>query len=220
MRYLLGLVLGLFALAVLAPAANAADLDCSDFSTQAQAQKHLTPGDPHGLDADGDGKACDSLPCPCSSGSGGGGGSGGSDRPKALVFRAWVVDVVDGDTIDVRRLGSRKMYRVRLVGIDTPEVYGGKECGGEAASRRLRLMAKGFVRVRTDPTQPKRDRYNRLLAYVSKGRKDLNKRMISLGLAKVNVVGQRFSAYRSYKRAQVRARAARRGTWGMCGHLS
>lgn len=217
MRYLIGLVLGLAALIVLSPQAQAADLDCSDFSTQAEAQKHLTSGDPHGLDADGDGKACDSLPCPCSSGSGGGGG--GSDRPKALIFRAWVVDVVDGDTIDVRRLGSRKLYRIRLLGIDTPEVYGGRECGGEAASRRMGVMASGFVRVRTDPSQPKRDRYNRLLAYVSKGRKDLNKRMISLGLARVYVVGNRFSAYRSYKRAQFRARSARRGSWGRCGHL-
>ncbi|OJU95284.1 MAG: hypothetical protein BGO23_05325 [Solirubrobacterales bacterium 67-14] len=126
---------------------------------------------------------------------------------------------MDGDTIDVRRAGNRKMYRVRLVGIDTPEVYGGKECGGEEASNRMKTMAKGWVRVKTDPKQPKRDRYNRLLAYVSKGHKDLNKRMISLGLAKVYVVGKRFSAYHSYKRAQVQARSAGRGSWGRCGHI-
>jgi len=220
MKYLLGLFVLAAGLVAVVPSAHARDLDCSDFPNQAAAQKHLTPGDPHRLDADGDGKACDSLPCPCSSGSGGGGGGGNKPkRPKALRFRAWVVNVVDGDTIDVRRAGSRKMYRVRLLGIDTPEVYGGKECGGEAASRRMGLMATRWVRVRTDPTQPKRDRYNRLLAYVSKGRKDLNKRMISLGLAKVYVVGKRFSAYRAYKRAQVRARSARRGSWGRCGRI-
>lgn len=44
-----------------APSASG-DLDCSDFSTQAEAQKYLLPGDPHRLDADGDGVACDSLP--------------------------------------------------------------------------------------------------------------------------------------------------------------
>jgi micrococcal nuclease len=38
------------------------DLDCSDFGSSAEAQAHLLPGDPHGLDADGDGQACDSLP--------------------------------------------------------------------------------------------------------------------------------------------------------------
>jgi len=217
LRYLGGLVFGLLALALLPTGSQAADLDCSDFSNQAQAQKHLTPGDPHGLDADGDGKACDSLPCPCSSEKGEEGG--GNDGTKVLVFNARVVDVVDGDTIDVRRLGSRKLYRVRLLGIDTPEVFGGEECGGEEASRRMGLIAKGIVRVRTDSSQPRRDRYNRLLAYVSKGRRDLNKRMISLGLAKVYVVGERFSAYTSYKRAQEQARSAGRGSWGRCGGI-
>lgn len=34
------------------------DKDCSDFSTQAEAQKSLLPGDPHRLDRDDDGVAC------------------------------------------------------------------------------------------------------------------------------------------------------------------
>jgi hypothetical protein len=35
--------------------------DCSDFATSAEAQAQLLPGDPYGLDADGDGTACDEL---------------------------------------------------------------------------------------------------------------------------------------------------------------
>lgn len=44
--------------------ANAADLNCSDFATQAEAQASLnsTPGDPNGLDRDKDGIACETLP--------------------------------------------------------------------------------------------------------------------------------------------------------------
>jgi len=41
------------------------DRDCSDFSTQPEAQRFFErhqPGDPHGLDGDGDGEACESLP--------------------------------------------------------------------------------------------------------------------------------------------------------------
>jgi len=42
------------------------DRDCSDFSTQAKAQhffkKHHPNRDPHGLDADHDGIACEDLP--------------------------------------------------------------------------------------------------------------------------------------------------------------
>jgi hypothetical protein len=35
--------------------------DCSDFTTPAEAQAQLLPGDPYGLDADNDGTACDEL---------------------------------------------------------------------------------------------------------------------------------------------------------------
>lgn len=53
-----------------APAtASAADLDCADFSNQAEAQEYLPGGDPHGLDGDNDGVACEALPCPCNYGS-------------------------------------------------------------------------------------------------------------------------------------------------------
>jgi hypothetical protein len=67
--------------AVAAGPAAAADLDCSDFSSQAEAQEYLLPGDPHRLDADSDGIACESNPCPCSSATGGGGSTGASAPP-------------------------------------------------------------------------------------------------------------------------------------------
>lgn len=37
------------------------DQDCSDFDTQEEAQQWLTPGDPHNLDDDSDGVACELL---------------------------------------------------------------------------------------------------------------------------------------------------------------
>jgi hypothetical protein len=57
--------------AQLPSAASAADLDCADFSSQAEAQESLLPGDPYGLDGDSDGVACEDNPCPCSSATGG-----------------------------------------------------------------------------------------------------------------------------------------------------
>ncbi|MEK7499939.1 MAG: excalibur calcium-binding domain-containing protein [Patescibacteria group bacterium] len=42
-----------------------ADKDCGDFSTHAEAQAFFDsagPGDPHGLDRDEDGLACETLP--------------------------------------------------------------------------------------------------------------------------------------------------------------
>jgi hypothetical protein len=159
----------LLAAAPAEPSDASADRDCSDFPTQAQAQSFFIseggPGsDPHSLDADGDGRACESLPCPCA-GAGGGGGGGEPARPRAVKLKGRVTDVVDGDTLDVRLRGGRS-ERVRLIGIDTPEVYGGAECGGRQASAAMRRIVEGRrVRLRTDPSQSRRDRYGRLLAY-------------------------------------------------------
>jgi micrococcal nuclease len=44
------------------PSPAAGDYDCSDFATREQAQRQLLPGDPYGLDSDGDGQACEDLP--------------------------------------------------------------------------------------------------------------------------------------------------------------
>lgn len=57
--------------------AAARDYNCEDFSTQAEAEEYLLPGDPYNLDADGDGIACEDNPCPCSTSPGGSGGSNG-----------------------------------------------------------------------------------------------------------------------------------------------
>jgi hypothetical protein len=63
--------------------AQAKDMDCGNFDTQAAAQDYfLDHGGPHSdpdaLDSDGDGIACETNPCPCSYSTGGGGGGGGS----------------------------------------------------------------------------------------------------------------------------------------------
>lgn len=52
------------ALVLSAPAMAQADQDCIDFATQPEAQAVLDqdPSDPNGLDADGDGVACEELP--------------------------------------------------------------------------------------------------------------------------------------------------------------
>lgn len=58
---------------------------------------------------------------------------------------ATVVAVVDGDTIDVRAADSQ-VYRVRYIGIDTPETRHptrGAECYGPEASARNRELVLG-----------------------------------------------------------------------------
>ncbi|MGB0119955.1 MAG: thermonuclease family protein [Solirubrobacterales bacterium] len=194
------------------------DLDCGDFGNQAQAQKRLVQGDPHGLDGDGDGLACTSLPCPCSKAKPGKGApaKAPASSSRGLKLRARVLSVTDGDTLDLRTLSGRS-ETVRLIGIDTPEVYGGVECGGPAASATMKQLASGAtVTVQTDPSQDLRDRYGRLLAYVNKGSQDLGQAMIAKGLAATYVYDDVFQRFPAYARAESRARASDRGSWKHC----
>jgi endonuclease YncB( thermonuclease family) len=210
-------------LVMAAPAAGQ-DRDCSDFDNQAEAQEFFEnagPGDPHRLDgSDNDGRACEALPCPCA-GQGGGGGGGGNPPRRFQTIRSQVIRVIDGDTIVVKPLEEtrRPRYRVRLLGIDSPE-RSPKECGSTLAADNARELAPRGRRVllKTDPTQPMFDRYDRLLAYVRlpSGRQ-LNRAQVAAGWAKVLVVGRRFKQYGEYKRYARRAKRQDRGVWGLCG---
>ena len=207
-------------LVAFAAPAQAVDRDCGDFDNQAQAQKFfLDQGgpshDPHRLDGDGDGTACDSLPCPCSSSSGGGATTGGS-RPTKQAAR--VVKVVDGDTVRVRLIGGPRRD-VRMIGIDTPEVYGAAECGGGAASRNLKRMLPIGARVTlfADLTQSNADRYGRILRYVHHRSRDVNRAQVGSGHAKVYVYdNDPFKRVTGYRSAQAAAKAADRNLWRRC----
>jgi endonuclease YncB( thermonuclease family) len=129
-----------------------------------------------------------------------------------------VVSVTDGDTIKVRFKSRR--HDVRLIGIDTPEVYGGVECGGRAASRSMKRKLDPGDRVKLvkDFSQDGRDRYGRLLRYVERHDRDIGKRQIAQGWARVYVYNHNpFNRVRKYRRAKRRARSHDRGVWGRCG---
>ena len=75
------------------------------------------------------------------------------------------------------------------------------------------------VSIRTDPSQDRRDRYRRLLAYVNASHSgiDVAKRQVRAGWAKVYVFEKRFRRYGSFMRASKSARHAGRGAWSQCG---
>lgn len=203
----------------LATPANAfTDKDCSDFATQAEAQRfydNAGPGDPHRLDGDdNDGKACESLPCPCSSG--GGSGGGGGTTATVVKQRAKIVKVIDGDTVDARLRSSGVVKRVRMIGINTPE---SGTCGYSTATSSLKKLTPvgTIVTLVSDPTQALKDRYGRLLRYVMKSGYDMNRKQVHRGMAKVYVVNDDpFQRVRGYRSAQADARDANRGLWKNC----
>ena len=117
-----------------------------------------------------------------------------------------VTKVTDGDTIHVAFGGHDE--RVRLIGVDTPEVpwYGAKgECFGVEAGR-----AGGFAMVVGV------DRYGRLLAYVYLGRELFNLTLVRLGYATADPVPPDLSMATAFAAAEREARAAGRGLWSAC----
>ena len=172
----------------------------------------------HYLDGDTDGVACEDLPCPCASGEGidPGGGGGGSGGQGSGTKRAVVKGITDGDTIKLRR--RNRTEDVRLIGIDTPEVYFGAECGGEQASDSMKRMLSVGNRVRLirDRSQDNRDAYGRLLRYVERKGDDVGRKQIRSGWAKPYVFESPFQRLGSYRRARDRARSNDRGVWQRC----
>jgi endonuclease YncB( thermonuclease family) len=135
-----------------------------------------------------------------------------ADRAPEDGKEAVVTRVVDGDTVELDNGET-----VRLIGIDTPEVYGGSECGGAQASAYMERIASGRrVSVRTDRTQDTYDRYGRLLAYLDAAGTDLGEEVLRAGWARAYVYDQPFQRLAAYREAGRAARGDDRGIWGSC----
>ena len=128
-------------------------------------------------------------------------------RSESVLVRA----VIDGDTIDVATFG-----RVRLLGIDAPEIGRGFDTtapfGREARDRLASLVLHRWIRLEQEGARL--DGYNRHLAYVM--REDgvfVNAALVRDGLARVSARVP-LSRLAELKRAETEAQAFRRGMWG------
>ncbi|MFC7199347.1 lamin tail domain-containing protein [Halospeciosus flavus] len=138
-----------------------------------------------------------------------------------------VVDVADGDTVDIRyRNGTRDT--VRLLGVDTPEVWtkndptefrgvpdteAGRQClreWGRAASDYTKSRLAG-EQVRIVVGGDVRGSYGRLLAHVYVNGTNHNLRLVEQGYARV--YRSEFALLDRFLAAQERARNATRGLW-------
>jgi micrococcal nuclease len=128
--------------------------------------------------------------------------------PSARIQR-----VVDGDTVRLAGLGS-----VRLIGVDTPEVYGRVECFGREASAFAKSVLRRGARVRYRVGTEAHDRYGRVLAYVwlSDGRL-FNRMLVEDGYATTLTIAPNDQLARSFGASEAAARRARAGMWGRPG---
>ena len=116
--------------------------------------------------------------------------------------------MVDGDTVELQGLGKS-----RLIGVDTPEVYGGVECYGRQASAYAKRQLDGR-RVRYTIGSEERDRYGRLLIYVwlEDGR-SFNALLVSRGYAQPLTIPPNDDYADTFVRLSRRARERAVGLW-------
>jgi endonuclease YncB( thermonuclease family) len=128
--------------------------------------------------------------------------------------RVYRIDhVADGDTVT-----HRNGQRVRLVQIDTPEVYFRTECYGHQASALTKRLLPAGIRVRLY-VEPATDRADQYGAYCATScvsdRMNLNVQLV--GAAAPYFYGGRRGKYASQlERLALGARARKLGLWGQC----
>ena len=134
--------------------------------------------------------------------------------PTSKVLR--IDHVADGDTVDLTN-GTK----IRLVQIDTPEVYFQPECYGRQASALTKHLLRpgAAVRLAREPATDSVDSYGRLLRYVIRSRDGLNinVRLVAVGAAAPYFYRGRRGRYAAkLARLAVRARNRHLGLWGRC----
>lgn len=133
-------------------------------------------------------------------------GDARADRPAEET--AVVVFVIDGDTIRVR-LSDGREEKVRLIGIDTPELD--QPFGDEARSASQALVGGRVVRLQRDSSE--RDRYGRLLRYVYADGLFVNAELVREGYARYVTYPPDVAFADYFASLQHEAETAGKGMW-------
>ncbi|HVF78625.1 MAG TPA: thermonuclease family protein [Solirubrobacteraceae bacterium] len=120
-----------------------------------------------------------------------------------------VVRVVDGDTVVLRSAGKS-----RLIGVDTPEVYGTPGCYGGAASAFAKRTLRPGMPVNVERDIEPRDRYRRSLVYLTlpDGR-SFNEMLVEDGFAVPLTIAPNVRYAARFRELANRARREHAGLW-------
>jgi len=127
---------------------------------------------------------------------------------------ARVTRVVDGDTIRVEIDGQE--YRLRYIGIDTPETVDPRrpvQCFGHEASERNRQLVEGKT-VGLEKDVSETDDFDRLLRYVWVEDRMVNSALVEEGFALASTYPPDVRYADLFASLQVLAREEGRGLWG------
>ncbi len=125
--------------------------------------------------------------------------------------------VHDGDTLFVND-GAGMERKVRLIGVDTPELLPEPECFADNATNRLReLLPEGSTVWAASDVEPF-DRYGRALLYMwTREGVFVNLTLVSEGYAEAIRVGENDAWWPELRAAEAAAQNASEGRWGACG---
>lgn len=133
------------------------------------------------------------------------------------VGEATVVRVIDGDTIEVSIAG--KPYRVRYIGIDTPETVDldkpVEPYGPEASAKNKELVEGKVVRLEKDVSEVEKIESHRLLRYVYVGNLFVNAELVRLGYARATPYEPDIKYQSLFANLEQEAKTAKRGLWGI-----
>lgn len=137
--------------------------------------------------------------------------------------KAIVKEIVDGDTFKAE-FSNGEIETIRLLLIDTPETVSPKvpeqPFGKEASDYLRKRLIKDTV-VEIEKGIEERDKYNRLLAYVWRDGKNINKELLEEGLARVAYVYEPNTKYLDeFKKAESKAKEERKGVWSIDGYVT
>ncbi|WP_166789768.1 thermonuclease family protein [Cryobacterium fucosi] len=143
-------------------------------------------------------------------------------RPADAVAMT-VEHVHDGDTLFLRTdqpnalVPSTDAVKVRLIGIDTPEIGDAAECFGDEATLALRALVPDGSTVWVSADREPTDRFDRSLFYLwTDDGRFVNYELVSGGAAESLVIPPNDAYYPLLRSVEDAATAAGTGMWGVC----
>ncbi len=145
-------------------------------------------------------------------------GEADSDTPPALAQTdgtGTVVSITDGDTLRLEVDGRE--LRVRLIGIDTPEVFPEVECFGPEAEAALAALAPPGSTIGFTYDRDPRDQYDRELLYLfAADGTSINLELVEQGFARAVLFEPNDRYWNELRAAERAAQDAGLGLWATC----
>lgn len=136
---------------------------------------------------------------------------------KSSAEEAFIVKIIDGDTMETASGDT-----LRLLGIDTPEIYwesGEAEYfAWEAKNYSSEKLLKKNVELEFD--QEKKDQYGRMLVYLFYEGENFNKKLLEKGYASLMIIAPNNKYKKEFRETAEEARKENRGIWNKIKTMS